>query len=58
LSETAIFSYKCDNFYNKAAEAGIIYKDTTLNIDWLLPDNELLISEKDAILPKFEDAIT
>ena len=34
LSDTAIFSYKCDNFYNKASEGGIIYNDKDLNIDW------------------------
>ncbi|MDX1271121.1 dTDP-4-dehydrorhamnose 3,5-epimerase [Bizionia paragorgiae] len=54
LSDTAIFSYKCDNYYNKASEGGIIYNDTTLNIDWKLPSNELIISEKDSILPTFE----
>lgn len=56
LSDTAIFSYKCDNFYNKAAEGGIIYNDPMLNIDWQLPDNELLVSKKDAILPTLENA--
>jgi len=56
LSETAIFSYKCDNFYNKASEGGIIYSDETLNIDWQLPKSELIISEKDIILPEFQNA--
>ncbi|WP_452599557.1 dTDP-4-dehydrorhamnose 3,5-epimerase [Pontimicrobium sp. MEBiC01747] len=56
LSDIAIFSYKCDNFYNKTAEGGIIYNDPVLNIDWELPSNQLNISEKDAILPKLEDA--
>jgi len=54
LSDTAIFSYKCDNYYNKDAEGGIMYNDTTLNIDWKLPIEALIISEKDAILPTFE----
>jgi len=54
LSDTAIFSYKCDNYYNKEAEGGIMYNDTTLNIDWKLPIETLIISEKDAILPTFE----
>ncbi|SDZ81187.1 dTDP-4-dehydrorhamnose 3,5-epimerase [Bizionia paragorgiae] len=54
LSDTAIFSYKCDNYYNKASEGGIIYNDTTLNIDWKLPFDKLIISEKDSILPTFE----
>ena len=57
LSETAIFSYKCDNYYNKESEGGIIYNDSTLNINWKLPEEELIISEKDIHLPKFENAI-
>ena len=53
LSDTALFSYKCDNYYNKASESGIIYNDPTLNIDWKLPDDQLQLSEKDLQLPKF-----
>ncbi len=56
LSDTAIFSYKCDNFYNKASEGGIIYNDPKLNIDWQLSENELLVSEKDVVLPTLENA--
>jgi dTDP-4-dehydrorhamnose 3,5-epimerase len=56
LSETAIFSYKCDNLYNKESEGGIIYNDPKLNIDWQLPEDELLVSEKDVILPNLENA--
>lgn len=56
LSDVALFSYKCDNFYNKASEAGIIYNDAELDIDWKLNDNELIISEKDKILPMFKNA--
>lgn len=56
LSDTAIFSYKCDNFYNKSSEGGIIYNDKTLNIDWRLPESELLVSEKDSILPTLDKA--
>ncbi len=55
LSDTAIFSYKCDNFYNKASEGGIIYNDETLNIDWQLNESDFIVSEKDAILPKLKD---
>ncbi|WP_339631651.1 dTDP-4-dehydrorhamnose 3,5-epimerase [Bizionia echini] len=54
LSDTAIFAYKCDNYYNKESEAGIIYNDPTLNIDWQLPDDKLLLSDKDKVLPTFE----
>lgn len=56
LSETAIFSYKCDNFYNKESEGGIIYNDSTLNINWQLSQKEFLVSEKDLLLPKFDNA--
>ena len=56
LSESAEFFYKCDNFYNKASEAGIIYNDSSLNIDWKLPTDQLVISEKDKELPLFKDA--
>ena len=37
LSETATFFYKCDNFYNKESEGGLIYNDSTVNIDWNFP---------------------
>jgi len=57
LSDTAIFSYKCDNFYNKESEQGIIYNDKDLNIDWQLPESEFIVSEKDTILPTFKNAI-
>lgn len=56
LSETADFFYKCDNGYNKDAEGGIIYSDPSLNIDWKLPEGELIVSEKDRILPTLENA--
>ena len=56
LSETAAFFYKCDNFYNKESEGGIIYNDKTLNIDWQFNESELIISEKDQHLPSLEKA--
>lgn len=56
LSETATFFYKCDNFYNKESEGGIIYNDKTLNIDWKFPMAELIISEKDIVQPTIENA--
>lgn len=52
LSQTAEFFYKCDNYYSKAHEGGLIYNDPTLAINWQIPDHELLISDKDKILPK------
>ena len=56
LSETATFFYKCDNFYNKESEGGIIYNDEKLNIDWQFDASGLIISEKDHILPSLENA--
>jgi dTDP-4-dehydrorhamnose 3,5-epimerase len=53
LSESAVFSYKCDNFYNKKSEGGILCYDDRLNIDWKLPAHEIILSEKDQELPKF-----
>ena len=57
LENNTIFSYKCDNFYNKASEGGIIYNDPSLNINWGLPEEELIISNKDKILPLLKDAV-
>jgi dTDP-4-dehydrorhamnose 3,5-epimerase len=56
LSETATFFYKCDNYYEASAEGGILYKDKDLNIDWKLPEEEILISPKDALLPTLKNA--
>lgn len=58
LSDTATFSYKCDNYYNKASEAGIRYDDPALGIDWLLPSDQLILSAKDQTLPLFEEVYT
>lgn len=54
LSGTAIFFYKCDNFYNAASEGGIVYNDPAFNIDWILPEEDLIVSKKDKILPFFK----
>ncbi|MGL2965407.1 dTDP-4-dehydrorhamnose 3,5-epimerase [Flavobacterium sp. XGLA_31] len=56
LSETAVFFYKCDNFYNKESEGGIIYNDKSIGIDWNFPNENLIISEKDIQLPSLEKA--
>jgi len=56
LSETATFFYKCDNFYNKESEGGLIYNDPIINIDWQFPTSQLLISEKDLMLPTLDKA--
>jgi len=57
LSDESIFCYKCDNFYHRASEGGIIYNDATLAIDWHLPEEEFIVSEKDLQLPTFEEVI-
>jgi dTDP-4-dehydrorhamnose 3,5-epimerase len=56
LSEYAIFSYKCDSLYNPTADRGIRYDDPDLAIDWKLPMDETVISEKDLIHPFLKDA--
>lgn len=54
LEDDTIFSYKCDNYYHKPSESGIIYNDKDLKIDWGFPENQLILSEKDKQLPTFE----
>ena len=47
LSEEAIFQYKCDNYYMPQAEGGILWNDPALNIDWKIPMEDVILSEKD-----------
>jgi dTDP-4-dehydrorhamnose 3,5-epimerase len=54
LSRKAEVLYKCDNFYNKESEAGIIYNDPALKIDWKIPADKAIISYKDLMLPSLE----
>jgi dTDP-4-dehydrorhamnose 3,5-epimerase len=54
LSDDAIFQYKCDNYYDKAAEGGIHYADPSLAIDWILPNDQLIVSSKDMELPDMD----
>lgn len=56
LSESAIFAYKCDGYYNSQAERGIIYNDPDLNIDWKVKETDALVSEKDQANALFKDA--
>ena len=56
LSETAIFTYKCDNLYNREAESSINPFDKTLGIDWQVKEEDALVSEKDKNAPVFEEA--
>jgi dTDP-4-dehydrorhamnose 3,5-epimerase len=53
LSPTAEFFYKCDNFYSKDNEGGIRYNDPKLGVDWEIPEDKQLLSEKDEGLPVF-----
>ncbi|AXT61840.1 dTDP-4-dehydrorhamnose 3,5-epimerase [Aquimarina sp. AD10] len=55
LSKHSVFSYKCDNYYHKSAESGIIYNDPKLNINWRLDDSEIQLSEKDRELSFFKN---
>lgn len=55
LSETAVFQYKCDNFYAPQADGGISILDTSLDIDWKIPTGRALLSEKDTQHPCLKD---
>ena len=55
LSETAIFAYKCDNLYCKAAEFGIAYNDEDIGVDWKVPEDKIITSEKDRLAHKLKD---
>ncbi len=56
LSDEAIFCYKVDNYYHKPSERGILFNDASLKIDWKLPREEAVISEKDKQQPLFKNA--
>ena len=55
ISETAEVFYKCDEFYHKESEGGILWNDPTLQIDWRIPRDKALVSEKDIQLPLLKD---
>lgn len=55
LSETAEVLYKCDTFYNRESDGGIIYNDPALNIDWQIPADRAIISDKDSKLARLAD---
>ena len=57
LSDKADVFYKCDTYYNKESEAGILFNDKDLNIDWGVPDDMIIVSEKDKLHPSFRDCI-
>jgi dTDP-4-dehydrorhamnose 3,5-epimerase len=55
LSDTAEVFYKCDGFYNKSSEGGVLYNDPALAIDWRLPASKMVLSPKDTQYPVFAD---
>lgn len=56
LSETATFAYKCDNYYAPAYDSGFLFNDSLVNIDWRIPLEDLILSEKDKKQPVFSEA--
>ena len=57
LKNDTVFSYKCDNFYNKESEGGILLNDPTLAIDWRIPADQMLVSDKDKNNPLLADCL-
>lgn len=57
LSEKAVFQYKCDNYYMPEHEGALLWSDPALGIDWLLPEDEIVLSEKDKHNPLLKDII-
>ena len=55
LENDTLFSYKCDNYYDKTSESGIIFNDKALNINWNFPEGKMIVSEKDKNLTTFEN---
>jgi len=54
LEDNTIFTYKVNNYYDKASEIGVIWNDPDLGINWGVPKNDVLLSPKDELLPDFE----
>ncbi|WP_226389654.1 dTDP-4-dehydrorhamnose 3,5-epimerase [Penaeicola halotolerans] len=57
LSDTAEFFYKCDNYYHRAADGGVRFDDPSIGIDWGVPMENLILSEKDRNLPYLKDMV-
>ena len=57
LSKEAVVLYKCDQYYHKPSEGGIIFNDINLNINWKIDADKIIISEKDVQLSIFENAV-
>ena len=57
LSETAVFAYKCDNLYCKESEFGVRFDDPDINVDWRIPAEKIITSEKDRIAKRLKDVL-
>ena len=57
LSEEAVFQYKCDNYYAPHSEGAIAWNDPDLGIDWGIPSDDVILSEKDRFHPVLKDAV-
>ena len=57
LEDDTIFAYKCDHYYNKESEGGVVYNDKELDIDWKLNKEEIVLAEKDKELKRFKNLI-
>ena len=55
LSETVLFQYKCDNFYNPLSEGAVIWNDEDLDINWRIPDDKIILYPKDTLHPKLKE---
>lgn len=55
LSETSVFAYKCDQYYQPGSEKGLMFNDPEFNIDWEFPSEKMILSEKDEKHPSFKD---
>lgn len=55
LSEMAVFQYKCDNYYAPQSEGALLWNDKDLNINWMIPEKDVILSEKDKHHPLFKD---
>ena len=51
LSDIAVFQYKCDEFYHPEADSGVQALDPALGIDWLIPEDKMILSDKDKVRP-------
>ena len=56
LSDEAVFQYKCDNYYAPHSEGGVAWDDPDIAIDWKVPSDKIMLSEKDKVNPRLKDA--